>query len=761
MKDKIIEYFKQKSKVVTIRDLVKYLKITEKDYPILSNILYELECSGFIIGNSDSTYMRVPKEYVYKHGVVSISTKENRYIDMGHGDIAIIPSKEARKYKMNASVFFETTPVENYSHQFIAKIVRVAEKPVIESVYLAKSIVEKDFNKNYFFVKINDEKIYIPNNYINGANIGDEVDVLVTYMQNTRVAKVKSIIEKKSTEHIFQVIDFFGTKKAKSISTVTDLIDTLPENAQVGDFLLYNIDKYGNAVYLRKMDELDGEIEAYAKEYGFDVTFDTDTINEANNLSKTIEEEEIKKRKDLRDLITITIDGEKSKDLDDAVSLEKNGENYCLYVSIADVSHYVKPGSNLFKNAYIRGTSIYPANKVIPMFPFQLSNGVCSLNEGEEKLTKTIKIEIDPSGKIVDYDIFKSVIKSNKKMSYEKVNALLNGENYSDDYLPYYNLLNDMNKLANILETRRVKRGYINLDIDEYEYDIDSNGEVKNIHVRERGKSQLMIENFMIIANEIAAKYLEYLEIPGAYRCHEAPKIDKLYKLKSEIKGIGKYMRAYNNQSSKILQSVIHNMNTSSVEESKYLSKIILSSMERAYFSTINIGHFGLALDGYAMFTSPIRRYADLINHLVIGYSLDGEYDNIFALSKNLEEMCVHTSNQEYASDSFEKNIDSMLMNKYLEKYADKELTASVIYIDKARSCIYIKTSIGIYGIISLGKKVKSSKMITIDGYKISLGDTIIVKYDCIQEYFNELIFKYISKDTNEIRSLKKVRREI
>lgn len=763
MKQKIIEYFNGKNKCVSIKNLIKYLNIAEKDYQILINTLYELECSGFIIGASDSTYMRVPKDYIYKQGTISISKENNRYIDMGHGDIAIIPSKDAKKFKDQSHVFFECIPVKNFPHQFIAKIVRIVEKPSIQNSYLVKAIVERDYSKNYFFVKVNNQKVYIPTNYINGASVGDEVDVLINRTENSTIAKVQKILEKRTKKHIFSVYEDSGKLKAKSISVADLKIDELPTDVEIGDFLIYEIDKDGSYQFLKKMDKVDNELEVYAEEFGLDVQFKPEVIREVESLNKTISKEEIEKRIDLRNLITITIDGEKSKDLDDAVSLEKiGGGNYILYVSIADVSHYVKPGSELFAEAYKRGTSIYPANHVIPMFPFQLSNGICSLNEDEDKLAKTIKIEITPDGKIVDYSIFKSVIRSNKKMSYEKVNNLLNGVDYDEDYLPYYELLKDMNSLSNTLERRRSKRGCMSLNIAEYEYDINEYGEVDDVHVRERDKAQLMIENFMILANEIVAKYFEYLDTVGVYRCHKAPDLDKLYKLKKTLNNLGKFYRTSSIRNPKFLQNLMRDANKNDlIKENPYFSKILLSSMEKAYFSTINIGHFGLALDEYAMFTSPIRRFADLMNHLIIGYALDGEFDKIDELASKYEDMCVHTSEKEYQSDSFEKNIDLMLMNKYLEKYKDSPLIATVICIDKSKGCVYIKTNLGIYGIIPVDKKsIKSSNEAIVNGSKVAIGDSIVVEYSSIQDYFTEVTFDYLGKDTNGIRKLVKDRRE-
>lgn len=763
MKQKIIEYFNGKNKYVSIKEIIKHLNITEKDYPILINTLYELECSGFIMGDKDSMYLRVPKDYIYKQGTISISKENNRYIDMGRGNIAIVPSKEAKKYKDQSHVFFECIPVKNYPHQFIAKIIRVAEKPIVQNRYLIKAIVERDYSKNYFFVRVNNQKIYIPNNYINGADVGDEVDVLISYSEQASIAHVQKVLEKHKKEHIFSVYDDSGKLKARSISTSNFIVDELPEEVNIGDFLIYEIDKDGNYEFIKKMNSVDNEMELYAEEFGIDVKFKPEVIKEVESLNKTISEEEIKKRVDLRNLITITIDGEKSKDLDDAVSLEKseNG-NFILYVSIADVSHYVKPGSELFNEAYKRGTSTYPANQVIPMFPFQLSNGICSLNESEDKLTKTIKIEITPTGKIVDYSIFKSVIRSNKKMSYEKVNSLLNGIDYNEEYLPFYEILKDMNDLSNILEHRRAKRGCMSLNIAEYEYEINEFGEVEDVYVRERDKAQLMIENFMILANEIVAKYFEYLDTFGVYRCHKAPDLDKIYKLKKTLNNLGKFYHISSIKNPNFFKNLMRDANKKDlIKENPYFSKILLGSMEKAYFSTINIGHFGLALDEYAMFTSPIRRFADLMNHLIIGYALDGEFDKIDELSHKCEDMCIHTSEKEYQSDSFEKNIDLMLMNKYLEKYKGSPLIATIICIDKSKDCVYVKTNLGIYGIIPVNRKsIKSPTEAIVNGSKVAIGDSIVVEYSSIQDYFTETTFNYLGKDTNGIRKLVKDRRE-
>ena len=280
MKQKIIEYFNGKNKYVSIKDLIKYLGITEKDYPLLIDTLYELECSGFIMGDKDSTYLRVPKEFIYKQGTICISKENNRYIDMGRGNIAIVPSKDAKKYKDKSHVFFECTPVKNFPHQFIAKIVRVATKPVIKNTYLVKAIVERDYSKNYFFVKVNDQKVYIPTNYVNGADVGDEVDVLINYSENGSIAKVQKVLEKRRKKHIFRVYDDSGKLKAKSISIADLKVNEVPEDVKVGDFLIYEMDKHGNYQFLEKMDKVDSELEVYAEEFGLEVQFKPEVIEE-------------------------------------------------------------------------------------------------------------------------------------------------------------------------------------------------------------------------------------------------------------------------------------------------------------------------------------------------------------------------------------------------------------------------------------------------------------------------------------------------
>lgn len=756
MKEKLENFFKKKIKCISVRDIIKNLGIQENEYGELMNALYELEANGYLIGNSDLTYMRVPKEFCYRLGTIKKSMKRNRYIDLGNGNIALLNSKADRCLKEGQKVYYLAHPSKKFHHQFIAEVVRVVKKEEIKLDYLIKKELHHNYKKNYYYIVVNNKQIIIPKNYLKGAREGDIVTVRITGASTEKIAKVEHIIKRKNSDYVFKVVKENDKLISKSISSVErlDVDETMKEN----DLLLYKIDEDDNYHFITTLDNLSSEVQAYAKEYGFEVDFDINTLKEANSLDSSITEEEISKRVDLRQMPTVTIDDAHSKDLDDAVSIQKNKDNYILYVSIADVSHYVKPGSYLFESAKNRSTSIYPANSVIPMLPKQLSNDICSLNEGQDRLAKTVKLEITPEGEVIDFNIFSSIIRSNKKMRYNKVNRLLDGVEYDEEYIPYYSMLTMMANLSNILQNRRMNRGFICLLLDEYQYEIDKSGEIENISIREKGQAQLIIENFMLITNEIVAEYLSSLDLNGSFRCHAAPELDSLYKIKYKYKDIEKYIRYLSKaQNPKVLQKILLNLiKDKNEEEIKYISKIMLSSLNRAYYSTENIGHYGLALNNYLTFTSPIRRFPDLLNHLVISAIINGDYNKIPALTEHYEKMCIHSSEQEFLADRFEKNIEAMLLNKYFIKQKDEKILAKVLHFNN--DYIFIKTFDNVYGIILLDKSIKKSdEYISLKGYKIKYDDTIYVKYANISESFNEIVFTFIGKENTKI--LKKERR--
>ncbi len=465
-------------------------------------------------------------------------------------------------------------------------------------------------------------------------------------------------------------------------------------------------------------------------------------------ISTTIPAEEIKKRKDLRLLPTFTIDSEDAKDLDDAVSIEKVGSNYKLYVSIADVSYYVRPSMALFKEAIELGTSVYPPGLVYPMLPQKLSNEVCSLNPNEDRLTKTCEILLDKEGNVLDYQIYNSVINSNYKMSYQKVNKLLEGKEIVEEYLPYYHNLIEMYQLSNLLQNKRLNQGFLCLESEDIKIKIDSSGNPIQIEENDKGPAQLLIENFMVLTNTCVSEYAYWLDIPFVYRNHEPPEAQKARQLESNLSVLHqKIKRISNIQEPKMLQKVLLSLiEGTTKEEAKYISDIFLKSFSKAYYSNMNKGHYGLALDFYGTFTSPIRRASDLLNHLFMEEIINPneKIDNLESIKENLELICSHISLQEENAEHVEADINAKLLYQLGLQYKDKTLDGKIVFLTD--SMMYIKTEQQIPGFILLNKKykydfVKKEVRDCKNGFTYHIGNSIPIRLEREQKNGSILAF--------------------
>lgn len=368
------------------------------------------------------------------------------------------------------------------------------------------------------------------------------------------------------------------------------------------------------------------------KEYNLPYDFPTPVIQEAKSIEKEISLKELENRQDFRNEIIFTIDGEDAKDLDDAVSVQKNeDENYILKVHIADVSYYVKEESFLDKEAVIRGTSVYMLDRVIPMLPKQLSNGICSLNEGKNRLTLSVIIEIDKNGNIVSSDIVKGVIKVTKRMSYNTVQELLDLDESADvkqelqEYIKYIEHFKLMAELAHILENKRKENGYLDLNIPESKIELDKNGYAINVTKYESKFANSIIEQFMLTANEVVAEKFYWLEAPFIYRVHEAPEQEKISELNTYLYNFGYKIKGNKeNIHPKAFSTILEDINGK--EGEIVVSNLILRTLKVARYETENKGHFGIAGKYYCHFTSPIRRYPDLYIHRIISKYLDNNY---------------------------------------------------------------------------------------------------------------------------------------
>ncbi len=424
---------------------------------------------------------------------------------------------------------------------------------------------------------------------------------------------------------------------------------------------------------LGKPNEAGVDMLSLIKEYNLPAEFPKPVIQEAKSKKVKVEEKDFKYRKDLRNEIVFTIDGEDAKDLDDAVSVKKEEDgSYILNVHIADVSNYVGENSELDKEALIRGTSIYMLGRVIPMLPRELSNGICSLNEGQDRLTLSCTMKIDKNGKVIDSDIYKAVIRVTRRMSYHDVQAILDesDENILKKYKDYINEFKLMEELALILKDRRKEQGYLNLDIPESKIELDNNGHVINISKYETTFANEIIEQFMLIANETVAEKFYWLQAPFIYRVHEEPDLDKTRELNGFLYNFGMRIKIVNekiypNEFAKILEKV------KGSEEEVVVSNLVLRTLKVARYEAINKGHFGIASKYYCHFTSPIRRYPDLFIHRIISYYLKHNYDvkenYKEEYSLKAEDRASKSSEREKIATKVERESEDMKMAEYME----------------------------------------------------------------------------------------------
>ncbi|BAQ08616.1 ribonuclease R [Bacillus sp. OxB-1] len=405
--------------------------------------------------------------------------------------------------------------------------------------------------------------------------------------------------------------------------------------------------------------------------HGIEIEFPQEVIDQANKIPDTVQEKDLFKRRDVRDELTITIDGADAKDLDDAISLfkDENG-NYVLSVHISDVSYYVTENSPMDAEAYERGTSVYLTDRVIPMLPHKLSNGICSLNPGVDRLTLTAKMTIDRNGKAIEHEIFESVIRSDERMTYTDVYEIIEekDEELSAKYEHIVPMLNDMADLAQILRQKRMDRGAIDFDFKESKILVDENGWPTDVVVRERTVSERLIEEFMLAANETIAEHFHWMQVPFLYRIHENPKEEKLQRFFEFLTNFGIVVKGTGNAvHPRALQEIVESIE--GLPEETVISTMLLRSMQQAKYFEESLGHFGLSTDFYTHFTAPIRRYPDLIVHRLIRTYLiekDISSQTLTHWGAELPEIAQHTSDRERRAVDAERDTDSLKKAQYM-----------------------------------------------------------------------------------------------
>ena len=428
-------------------------------------------------------------------------------------------------------------------------------------------------------------------------------------------------------------------------------------------------------------------IEALIYREGLSEEFSNEAIQQTKEVIK--EKIDYSNRKDLTKLPIITIDGADAKDLDDAVYVEKleNG-NYKLIVAIADVSHYVKKDTVLDLEARHRGNSVYLVDRVLPMFPKEISNGICSLNEKEEKLTFSCEMEIDLKGDVVNYEVYKSVIKSVHRMTYKDVNAILDGDkDLINEYSDIYEMLKQMLELSKILRAKKFTRGSIDFELPELKVVLDEdNNKVEEVLLRDRGEGEKIIEDFMIAANETVAERIYWLELASIYRTHEKPDREKIVVLNEILAKFGYKIPNFDNLHPKQFQEIIER--SKDKETSMLVHKTILRALKQARYTVEDIGHFGLASSHYTHFTSPIRRYADLMVHRVLFSSIDNSVKQLKLA--DLDEIAQHISKTERVAMKAEDESVRIKLVEYMQKRVGE--TFNVMVTGFAQKKVFFET---------------------------------------------------------------------
>ena len=684
-------------------ELALIFNIHPSEMPMFYNFLDELEEDGYIVKTKKGRVMSpnqmglfVGKFVSHRKGFGFVESDEELVQDL------FIPKNDINGALHNDRVMAEIVTPATEDRRAEGKVIKIIKREVTRVVGLFQE------NKSFGFVVPDDKKfnqdIFIPKRYISGAKNDDKVVCEITvWPQENRKPEGK-------------IVEILGKKGERGV-----------------------------------------EIDSIIRAHGLPEEFPKKVIDEANFVAGQELEDEIARRLDLRDLDIFTIDGEDAKDLDDAISIEvlPNG-NYKLGVHIADVTHYVKEKSKLDKEALKRATSVYLVDKVIPMLPKQLSNGVCSLNPFEDKLTLSCIMEIDAEGKVVKYDIAETVINSKARMTYTEVSDILekDDEKLKKTFAKQVDDFIAAEKLARILMKRRQRRGAIDFDFPEAKIILNKNGEVVDIKHYERRISNKMIEEFMLVANETVAEHFFWLQLPFVYRIHETPSVEKMEDLNKFMATFGYHIKGnLEDVHPKEMQSIIEKIKGTKEEES--ISTIMLRSMKQAKYSPSCIGHFGLAAKYYCHFTSPIRRYPDLQIHRIIKEQLNNKLNNKRQdqLAHIVEYASTQSSERERAAELAERDVHDYYKACYMADKVGQQFDGVVSGVTSFG--IFVELENTVEGLIRLANMRDDYYIYNQETYSIigerskktfRIGDSVRIEVDNVNVDFKKIDFKLIEK---------------
>ena len=649
---------------------------------------------------------------------------------------------------------------------------------------LKKNRIEGIFRateKGYGFVEIEgmDEDLFIPSNRVNNALDGDTVRVVIeTPKTNGRRAegKIIKIIkhEKVTVVGIFQQSKSFGfvVPDDKRFGTDIFISKNKIKNAKNKDKVIAKILRYpekgknaeGEIIeVLGNVNQAGIDMLSVIKEFDLPNEFPEFVLKEAKEIPQQIDENDIKNRKDLRNDIIFTIDGEDAKDLDDAISVKKTDDgNYILDVHIADVSYYVKEDKKLDKEAIKRGTSVYMFDRVIPMLPFELSNGICSLNAGTDRFALSCSMEINTAGQVVSSDVYKSVIKVTERMSYTDVNKILNNldEEVTNRYKKYIKNFKLMEELAHVLKSRRISQGYLNLDIPESKIILDENGRAIEVKKYETTFANEIIEQFMLTANEIIAEKFYWLEAPFIYRVHEEPDYDKIQETNKFLFNIGEKIKVTKDKiKPKAFSEVLDKLKGTEYE--KVISTLILRTLKLARYESENKGHFGIASSYYCHFTSPIRRYPDLFIHRVISEYLNNNYmlseERIEELQNKARKYAESSSETEKVATKAEREAEDIKKAEFMEDKLGEEFDGIVSSITNFGMFVELESTVeGLIRFENMGNEyfIYDEERKTLMGERTNrvfkIGDKVKIRVIEANKLLKKIAFELVEEKENK-----------
>ena len=623
--DRLLQFMKEEAyKPMTVQELEEALGIEDSaDFKNFVKALVKLEEQAQVIRTRTNRY-GLPAKMNLVRGKLSAHAKGFAFVtpeEPGMDDIFIPPHET--KNAMHGDIVLVRVSSQSSGSRREGAVEKIIERGL-------KQVVGTYSESNYFGFVIPDDKkivndIFIPKSAKMGAVDGHKVVVKLTAYPEGRASAEGEVIE------------ILGHKNDPGV----DILSIIHSN-------------------------------------GLPLEFPDEVLKQAADTPETIDESDLEGRRDLRDQVIVTIDGADAKDLDDAVTVTKleNG-NYKLGVHIADVSHYVTEGSPIDREAYERGTSVYLVDRVIPMIPHRLSNGICSLNPKVDRLTLSCDMEIDPQGMVVKHEIFQSVIKTTERMTYSDVNKILvdQDEELRAKYDPLVPMFEEMEKLAEILREKRMRRGAIDFDFKESKVLVDEEGHPTDVVLRERSVAEKLIEEFMLVANETVAEHFHWMEVPFIYRIHEDPKEEKLQRFFEFITNFGYVVKGKANDiHPRALQEIIEAVEGK--PEEMVISTVMLRSMQQAKYDPESLGHFGLSTDFYTHFTSPIRRYPDLIVHrLIRTYLIEGKLDSATRekWAHLLSDIAEHTSKRERRAVDAERATDDLKKTEFMLDKVNEE----------------------------------------------------------------------------------------